>query len=257
MDLNYPSTSHQTQDLDLIPEDSLFTPSQRSFLIALRTSPTVVQAAAMAGVALSTVYLWRSNPEFAEAFELAKELFKAKIEQEVFDRAIHGYEEPIYYLGAEVGRRKVVSDTLLQFLAKRHIPEYRDKQTITVERSLATVDLMEQFRGLPAEEREQLTRLLEKLDAQAAGERGAGEESTESPRKRILARVLPRADVADRGAGTEAGVGETAARDGGSLGGDPLRGDPQAPDQHSAGLHEVDAGQRDVPDVGVGTPPPA
>ena len=85
------------------------------------------------GVSAYTVTLHKKDDEeFAEACELAMSVFRDSIEETIIDRAVHGWEEPVYSqrLGTQIGTIHRFDNKLLELLAKRHIPEYRDKQQI-------------------------------------------------------------------------------------------------------------------------------
>jgi len=57
---------------------------------------------------------------------MAFQIYQDVIQQAIHDRAIEGWEEPVYYKGEEIGKIRRYSDRLLLAQAKRHIPEYRD-----------------------------------------------------------------------------------------------------------------------------------
>lgn len=58
-------------------------------------------------------------------------MYKERISMELHRRAIDGIDEPVYYKGRVVGYRKVLSDRLLEFLAKAENPEkYREHVTV-------------------------------------------------------------------------------------------------------------------------------
>ena len=75
------------------------------------------------------------DPEFADAVEDARERYKELIEKTIHDRAIVGWEDPVFFQGEQVGTVRKYSDRLLLEKAKRHIPEYQSKtkveQTVT------------------------------------------------------------------------------------------------------------------------------
>lgn len=62
----------------------------------------------------------------------AMDLYREKVAHAVHSRAIQGVEEPVYFKGAIVGYIRKYSDRLLELHAKRHCPEYRDKNTLDV-----------------------------------------------------------------------------------------------------------------------------
>lgn len=107
------------------------------FLLNYMTSGKVYESARAAGVSEETVrhYAKHNIEGFGDLYDEAKGLFREKIESEIQRRAIEGVDEPI--IGGK-DRDEVVtyvkrySDRLLELLAKRHIPEYRDKQQLDV-----------------------------------------------------------------------------------------------------------------------------
>lgn len=88
------------------------------------------------GIAPSTVRLHKRNDEeFAEALELSMEIFRDSIEEAIVDRAIHGWDEPVYSqrLGIKIGTIRRFDNRLLELLAKRHIPAFREKQQLDIQ----------------------------------------------------------------------------------------------------------------------------
>ena len=88
-------------------------------------------AAKAAGVARQSV---EAHFETDENFKLARQQaladYRESVEKEVRRRAMVGWPEPVYYKGEECGIVTKYSDRMLELHAKRHIPEYRDKQSI-------------------------------------------------------------------------------------------------------------------------------
>ncbi|RPJ40000.1 MAG: hypothetical protein EHM35_00790 [Planctomycetaceae bacterium] len=66
----------------------------------------------------------------AEALAFYAEWIVEEIEEAMFNRAIKGVTEPVFYEGIKCGHKRVYSDRLLALLAKRYIPEYRDHLTV-------------------------------------------------------------------------------------------------------------------------------
>lgn len=128
------------------------------FLEHYATSGLFIQSALAAGVSDVTVRSHIKKDEaFAAAFEVAEKKFLEHVESEVYRRGIKGWLEPIVQKGEHVrghcadcqgqgvlpdgntcpscngegqGQPMYVrrySDRLLELLAKRHIPEYREK----------------------------------------------------------------------------------------------------------------------------------
>lgn len=74
----------------------------------------------------------KKDPEFAEAMERAMEYFTGQVEEAIFDRAVHGWEEPVFSqkLGRQIGTIRKFDNRLLELLAKRLMPAYREKQQV-------------------------------------------------------------------------------------------------------------------------------
>lgn len=102
----------------------------------------------------------KNDPDFAEAMELAMDVFRDSIEETIIDRAIHGWVEPVVSAGKVVAKVRKFDNRLLEFLAKRHIPAYREKQQVDVNVSGGVLvapappqnqeDWQRQFSGSPA-----------------------------------------------------------------------------------------------------------
>lgn len=99
---------------------------------------------------------------FAEAEEEAMRVYRAGLALEIHRRGVEGVQEPIYWQGMVVGWVTKYSDRLLELHAKRHIPEYRDKFTVTNEHS-GTIGLLSDLSGLPADVRRDLKKVLKKV----------------------------------------------------------------------------------------------
>lgn len=99
----------------------------------------VTHAARAAGISPLTVKaLEKNSPEFAEMVGLAQMEYRDKVAQEVYRRAIEGWDEPI--IGGKDKDRIVAyvrkfSDKLLELEAKRVDSGYREKQTLNVGQS--------------------------------------------------------------------------------------------------------------------------
>lgn len=93
------------------------------------------EAATVSGVSYDTLRMYVNKNMFnlADRVEEAMADYRESIETEIHRRAIEGTAEPI--IGGK-DRDEIVtyvqrySDRLLEFLAKRHIPEYRQTQQI-------------------------------------------------------------------------------------------------------------------------------
>ncbi len=99
-------------------------------------------ACEVAKVGRSSHYRWlEKDPEYREAFELAKEGAADILEAEAYRRAVEGVEKPVgWYKGKPGGTVRLYSDVLLMFLLKALRPEkYRER--VEVRGSLASIDL--------------------------------------------------------------------------------------------------------------------
>lgn len=85
------------------------------------------------GVKYYTHKSWlRRDPIYARAFEIAVQDTVEVLEEEVVRRGKHGYDEPVFYQGAEVGKIKKFSDNLLMFRLKKLDPSYKDKSDTNI-----------------------------------------------------------------------------------------------------------------------------
>lgn len=104
------------------------------FLAALREGVTVKEACAAANVPRLTIYDRRKrNGAFRAAWDEAYTVGNDAIEAEVFRRAVTGWQEPVYQKGEQVGTITKYSDRMLELLAKKRIPAFREHQKIDVE----------------------------------------------------------------------------------------------------------------------------
>lgn len=78
----------------------------------------------------STIMMYcQQFPEFNEAIEVSKTLFRDKVDGTVIERALEGTENPQFYKGEHVGDFKVKNDKLLVELAKAKLPEQYNKKS--------------------------------------------------------------------------------------------------------------------------------
>jgi hypothetical protein len=124
------------------------TDRQEAFLEALRQVPNITYAAIQSGVSRKTAYNHRDqDPEFAAAWDEALEEGVDMIELEAHRRAVQGYTEPVFYMGAIVGHVIKYSDALMARLLQAHRPEkYSEKHQHKVsgenplQQALAAID---------------------------------------------------------------------------------------------------------------------
>jgi hypothetical protein len=98
------------------------------FFGALEKGQNIEAAAVIAGYGRRTVFKWRKDdPAFEEMFAEAYEAGSAYFETVARDRAIDGWEEPVFYQGEQCGAVRKYDHTLLMRLLERRKPEYRQK----------------------------------------------------------------------------------------------------------------------------------
>lgn len=90
-------------------------------------------ACAAAEVSVTQFSRLRGVHEEIDKFTLlALEFYRDRIRETVHNRAIEGWDEPVYYQGRKVGKVHKFSDRLLEMQAKSHCPEYRDRSEVDV-----------------------------------------------------------------------------------------------------------------------------
>lgn len=100
------------------------TEAQRSFLDAYRVFGMVKAAAEQAGVSRELHYnALRTSESYRHAFQIAQRDSALALEEEARNRAIDGYDEPVFQRGKIVGFRRRYSDRLLIFLLEANVPE--------------------------------------------------------------------------------------------------------------------------------------
>jgi hypothetical protein len=102
------------------------------FVSALSQVPNVSAAAGMSGVSRSHAYASRAeDPEFAARWDSAIEESTDALVGEMYRRAVHGTEKPVFHMGEVCGAVREYSDTLAIFLAKSHRPSvYGDRSKV-------------------------------------------------------------------------------------------------------------------------------
>ena len=105
---------------------------QATFLAAFERSANVTESCKAAGIDRSTFYDWLEKYEiFSLLYNQAKEIANDAIRAEIFRRGHDGYTEQVL-VGGKVQTVHKYSDTLLIFLAKSRMPEFREKQSLEV-----------------------------------------------------------------------------------------------------------------------------
>ena len=96
-------------------------PWMQPFLDEFAKHGIVVQAAKAGPVNLDTVLEYRKHdPEFARAYELAKDEFRGLIRSTIKGRGIDGWEEPVYGRMDRVVEGKVICETVVVGYIRKH-----------------------------------------------------------------------------------------------------------------------------------------
>lgn len=106
------------------------------FIAAIRETGNISEAVKLAKIPRSTAYQWREKDEaFAKQWDEAIEEATDTLEREARRRAIEGWDEPVFYKGAEQGRIRKYSDRLLEILLRAHRPE-KFRERVQVEHEI-------------------------------------------------------------------------------------------------------------------------
>ena len=115
--------------------------AQAAFLAAFERAANVTQACREAGIDRSTCYLWLEHDEqFSMLYHQAEQIANDAIRAEIFRRGHDGFEEQVL-VGGKVQTLHKYSDTLLIFLAKARMPEFRDKAQLDVNTNARSVEI--------------------------------------------------------------------------------------------------------------------
>lgn len=108
--------------------------AQDRFFQRLTETNRIGQSAAYAGVSRQTIADYRENdPEFERRFKEARLDHCELIEEAIRERGIEGWEITRYNANGEVSSvEHKFSEKCLEMYAKKHMPEYRDKQQLDV-----------------------------------------------------------------------------------------------------------------------------
>jgi len=108
------------------------------FCEALRVTGSVSAAAKSVNRCRRSVYKWADkSARFARNMEDAWESVRDELEGSAMRRAIHGWNEPIYFRGEKVGDRRVFSPGLTIFMLKCHRPQKYNVQHETAKSATA------------------------------------------------------------------------------------------------------------------------
>src|SRR5580765_2108826 len=105
---------------------------KKAFLEAFRKNGNVSESASSIGIDRKLHYRWLDKDQkYFKAFTDAEAEAVDVLEKEARRRGQEGVEEPVFYLGKEVGKVRKYSDTLLIFLLKGARPEkYRERYEV-------------------------------------------------------------------------------------------------------------------------------
>jgi len=140
--------------------------AKRKFLAYVRKHGYHIASAAQSvGVTSYVVFSHqKTDPEFAEAMDAARQVYVESLSHEIHRRGVNGWEEPIYYKGECVGKVRKYSDQLLTLLARRWDPAYRESvqvdQTTKIEGEVRTT--LSELSGMDADTLKQLKEIIKK-----------------------------------------------------------------------------------------------
>jgi hypothetical protein len=119
-------------------------PKERVFLRVLEKSGLLSRAAETAGLDIGRVRRrMQKDPRFCELIDMAIAYRREIIVDEAMRRAVHGIDEPIYYMGAICGYKRVYSDSLLSKLMEGYDPEkFRANHKVTVEGNIGVATMI-------------------------------------------------------------------------------------------------------------------
>lgn len=124
-------TVRQRPRWERLPGNNVTPERLQQYLLQLEKCGTHREAARRSGLAYEPVRRIRNSvPEFEEMVKEAIERFKETLENAAYDRAVLGWDEPVF--GGKdkdqvVGYIRRYDSRLLELMLKRHFPEYREK----------------------------------------------------------------------------------------------------------------------------------
>lgn len=120
----------------------------------------IADALQAAGMSSTGLKRWKEQyPKFMEAYEEAHIAAQSVLENEAFNRAVVGWEEPVYQGGELVGTIKRKSDRILEVMLKAKVEGYNPKLEVSGEVRSNRID------ALPADAVESLLRIVEAAEA--------------------------------------------------------------------------------------------
>jgi hypothetical protein len=107
--------------------------AQDVFLRTFADNANLRAACKAAGIDRSTVYRWQEHDDaFSFRFKQAEADANDVIRAAIYQRAIQGVDKPVFHAGVVAGAVREYSDTLLIFLAKSRMPEFRERQQVDI-----------------------------------------------------------------------------------------------------------------------------
>lgn len=104
---------------------------KQAFIEIYRQNGLVQRSAKTIGVSPPTIANHRKkDPTFDMACQMAYKDYCESLEREAYRRAVEGVPEAVFYQGIHIADKLVYSDRLLELKLKRHMPEYRERQSI-------------------------------------------------------------------------------------------------------------------------------
>lgn len=113
---------------------------QRAFARALADTGRWGEAAKRVGLSMTSVQRLRGrSPAFEAACQAALAEGAPTAAETLRQRAIDGWEEPVFHAGKQVGTRRVYSDTLLKQVAEQERAASPAERAVTAERTDASI----------------------------------------------------------------------------------------------------------------------
>ncbi len=102
------------------------------FFAVLAQTHNVSQACAAIGVSRTWMYKLKESDDYiATLWEEALGIFNDGLLAEALDRALHGWDEPVFYKGEQIGWRRRFSDRLMELALRGAFPEkYKDRAEV-------------------------------------------------------------------------------------------------------------------------------
>lgn len=127
------------------------------------------KSAAVCGVHAHTVREHElADPEFRAQVMRARQAFLDKLRSEALDRAVHGWQEPVFQGGELVGHKLKKSDAVLLAMLRALVPGYKEKSdapSVQVATTVNTQVNVSTFDSMDDSQRAALRAFLEALKA--------------------------------------------------------------------------------------------